>query len=379
MRTDGHGPAEPGARTRAALAGGGAPRRSPTTTPAAPTPASAPTPAEARTPTPTPTPKARPTVVEDPVGPDEMPDLSRTAITAGGDLLTRGFSVLLTACLLAAPLALGLVTWQALRPEPSVLTSTIVAGDPQGDDTPPVALAGFAAATVRSWLESGPDEEPATGVWATLPPASRPDGALAVSEATTVAVTADGDDGWVVTVLARTDSGPLHLALRVSGTDTGFTVDGLPWVVPEPTAAWRDPSVSAPPLPSSHPARLLTEEFLVGYHTGQDVQRWTVPGGSISSPVGAPVESVDVVVVDVTDRAWSGLPPEVPRDGDRVDVEASVRLALSAPEAESARARTVLVTYPLTLAGRDGRWEVARLAGSADGMPTASPEEGTSP
>lgn len=130
-------------------------------------------------------------------------------------------------------------------------------------------------------------------------------------------------------------------------------------------------------VPSGSPLFTTASEFLGAFLARQgDVARIISPDTAIRAVAPAPYPEVSVSGI----AAHSDV-PSTPRDGDKLDV-------LVTASAASGDHQAVTVQYPLTLALRAGRWEVAAIRdvpltsvkqpqGSA--MPTLAPVETLTP
>jgi hypothetical protein len=238
-------------------------------------------------------------------------------------------------CLAVACLALLASIWLAGWPPPrGVAASASSAGAPpepsEPPEPPPAGIEAAAAESVRAWLA---EALPATTRTVAVAP-----GAVA--------------DSWTATVAAESGETTLHLAVTVAGADGGSLVTSAPWFVPPPAARRPEPPDESRRVPTSHPVWETAAGFLGAYQGTGDLHGWVGPGVDVA-PLRLDTAAGEVVDLHVT----GALPPEDPAN----DTTATVLATVLTPAPSGA---AVELVYPLTLSGRDGRWEVTGLPGA---------------
>jgi hypothetical protein len=199
----------------------------------------------------------------------------------------------------------------------------------------------------------------------------------------------DGEQVWSVTVGADVTSAPgtpptrrfYQVSVQVFGG--GARVLGLPAVVPGPVYSAARPAPYVSEVSAAGPLGHTVSGFLAALVAGQgDVSRWTSPQAVIA-PVTPPVAvHARIRRITVPVEGSAGLSSAVPRQGQVVHVLVTADLVDAAGQVRTAQ-------WPLQLAGRDGRWEVAGIdpaplqpatsGASAPGVDTAPPAASGTP
>jgi hypothetical protein len=312
--------------------------------------------------------------------------------TGSAAATTRAMTAALWCLLAAGPVALGLQV--ATPPPPSAPVPRADTGDSVASER--AAAGAFAQDFVTVWLSTARGRENALGAFGvdaagvTLP--ERP---WTVSDATTSRITRVEDHLWSVTV-------SVTVAVTVAGTGSEpgvrryFQVPVLcaaggavrAQALPSPVAG---PAVADPvPLGYRHravptePVAAAAGEFLTALLTGSgDVARYVSPGAPVTAVTPPPYRSVEIEEV-LVDR-------EPPAGGVAPDNGEEHHLLVTAA-ATAGEGQIVTVQYALTVAARDGRWEVQAIdpapvvsttsaspsPGQASGFP-APPEPVTTP
>ena len=251
------------------------------------------------------------------------------------------------------------------RPPPSVASGGGAAPAPiaaVGGDAA-VMVAGFAQMAVRRYVgEAGEGAEATMDglVAGGVPPLDGvTPGGYYVVDAVTVAVEDLGDGYWSATVacdlMASIDEqyGPVGVRYYSVGVATGDgggpVLVGLPAMVPAPAPA-QAPELAAASLdaPAPDDPQVATiREFLGALLLGQgSISRYTAPGVRISAIDPPPFTELEVQEVAIAD-------PEAEQTAARVTVHALDERGLAQR-----------LQYALDLQEREGRWEIARLAGA---------------
>ncbi|MFD5814700.1 conjugal transfer protein [Streptomyces sp. NPDC127038] len=268
------------------------------------------------------------------------------------------------AAVASGPVALAI----ALMPAPDVLPASKPV--PQATAQAVQDPSGYAELFVSSWLRSNAQQE--ESAQSRRARALAPDVAL-LEPAATAQLRLEGvravrsvEHGrmWVVTVAAQyTNADVRYLAVEVSSGAGGgaFTVSGSPAVVAGPAAGVASQSRFRIGVPSG-PLASTAAEFLRAYLTGAGaVERYLAPGTSLRGLGTGAFTSVEVQEVMAADEAAAAA--KVPSDRTRVRIEVSV-------VARAEDGGRWPLAYAMTLAARDGRWEIASLdsgAGSTAG------------
>jgi Conjugative transposon protein TcpC len=226
-----------------------------------------------------------------------------------------------------------------------------------------VMVAGFAQMAIRRYVgEAGEDAEATMDglVAGGVPPLDGvTPGGYYVVDAVTVAVEDLGGGYWSATVacdlMASIDEqyGPVGVRYYSVGVATGDgggpVLVGLPAMVPAPAPA-QAPELAAASLDAPDPddPQVATiREFLGALLLGQgSISRYTAPGVRISAIDPPPFTELEVQEVAIAD-------PEAEQTAARVTVHALDERGLAQR-----------LQYALDLQQREGRWEIARLAGA---------------
>lgn len=223
---------------------------------------------------------------------------------------------------------------------------------------------GVAEIFVSAWLRAGDGNE------ALLAPyypamvdlrgiAARPD--LAVTTAS-VAARQVGPDYWSITVAADTGSSgrPRYYQVGIHRIEGLYVATALPAEVPAPIGIARSPRLAVGTLDSmdlTDPIALAVDRFLAAMLTGDgELSRYIAPGAKI-----IPVRPVPYGHVEMRRMAMRELP------GPPRAAEVLAEVVATSPT------RTAVLQYPLRMAVRQGRWEVAAIL-SASALSTSQPE-----
>lgn len=240
---------------------------------------------------------------------------------------------------------------------PAVLPPPVAA--PEG--VPPDVI-GRAEVAVRNWLTTGelsPSPEP--------PDDTDQTPRMAVLWASAVGSRSVERNYWAVTVAADVrapeDETPVRWLLEVGVLRSGgvATVVGPPAVVSDAPSHEVDLRGTQETPQRDDPIATTAESFLRSLLTGAgEVGRYMAPGASVPPLTPAPFESVTVERIGIVgaDQTTS-----------TIRVEAS---AITAAEVE------VSLSYELSMAERDGRWEVQGLSGAPTLRRDGRPEPGES-
>lgn len=267
------------------------------------------------------------------------------------------------ACLMAGPAAL--VTLVMSWPTTTVVAQAPPAPVRTAASPAPADPSGYVTEFVDAWLRSDadtPDSSAAAralrlGPDVTLPEPDR-DKAVpgkGLEKVTAVRSVPRAGGQWSVTVAAQYTDTVRYFAVPAAASRSGaaVTVTGPPALVAAPGAAKAGTSPYKVEVPDG-PLADTVGDFLGAYLSGSgDVDRYLAPGTSLSPVLPAAAEKTGVDVDVVTAREETAAGGQVPADGTRVHVLASV----------SARTTAGVwpLSYELTLSARGGRWEIAAL------------------
>lgn len=226
---------------------------------------------------------------------------------------------------------------------------------------PPAATAGaegFAELFIAAYLSAGEDstgvdqvldavslDEVEGGQWSVTRTASLgaeevAPGYFAVAVAAEIVSNHDDADGaplWV-------SQGTWFFTVGVAETPTGWTVTGLPSLIPAPTIV-EAPELLVDRLEGVEPGiEELLSRFLAAYLTGEgELARYVAPSSAIVPVQPPPFADVEVVAA-----------------GMAATLDAGTQVAAVARATDLA-GRTQLLEYSLAVSQRDGRWEVSAL------------------
>lgn len=232
-----------------------------------------------------------------------------------------------------------------------------------------VGPAGVAALYVDAWLAAGDGaDELARAVFPDLAPIDREPGTYSASQIAPIAVDQLSPGYWAVTVAAHvaanTEEGSEDLGIRyyqvgiratggptVGGGDdpsfpVGYSATGLPAEVnPPSTLAETDLAyVERNSTDAQDPIASAVTQFLSAYLLGdRELARYIAPNAPITPLSPPPYLALELRALHATDVR-----------GSEVSVLATVTV-------QDARHLPSQLTYPLTLASRDGRWEVSAI------------------
>ncbi|MFN2506268.1 MAG: hypothetical protein ABR540_18985 [Acidimicrobiales bacterium] len=235
---------------------------------------------------------------------------------------------------------------------------------------PTVAAEGRAQAAVVAWLEAGAGDEGRLKQHfsPSLVPSLREVVAQRVGRSAVLDAVAVADGYWSVTVAAEVSadvaSAPVQRyyqvavrqveapaaprGLAVPGSRFAFVATTLPAEIPAPTPAPapRLAVGSFDRIKSDDPVAVRVARFLSALLAGQgEVADFSTPGATVRAVRPAPYAKVDLRSMATRD---------LPGADDRLEVLADV-------VAYDAAGTPRPLSYPLELAQRDGRWEVARV------------------
>jgi hypothetical protein len=300
-------------------------------------------------------------------------DSAKPRWTGSAAATTKAITATLWCLLAAGPVALGVQL--ATPPPPSASVARAATGDTVASER---ATAGaFAQDLVTTWLSTARGRENALeafGVDAagvTLP--ERP---WTVSEATTSRITRVEEHLWSVTVAATVaDTGSEPGVRRyfqvpvLCAAGGAVRAQALPSPVAGPTVAEPVPLGYRYRAVPTEPVAAAAGEFLTALLTGSgDVARYVSPGAPLTAVTPPPYRSVEIeeVLVDQEPPA-GGLAPD---NGEEHHL-------LVTAAATAGAGQTVTVQYALTVAARDGRWEVQAIdPAPVVSTPSASPSPG---
>ncbi|WP_406834839.1 conjugal transfer protein [Streptomyces sp. AHU1] len=270
------------------------------------------------------------------------------------------------AAVASGPVALAI----ALMPTSAAVPAAASKPVPQAAAQPAQDPSGYAELFVSSWLRSNArDEQSAQSRRARVlaPDVALPEPAAAVQlrlEGVWAVRSVQHGRAWVVTVAAQYANADVrYLAVEINSTAGGgtFTVAGTPAVVAGPAAGTASGSHFRVSVPSG-PLASTAAEFLRTYLTGAgEVERYLAPGTSLRGLETGAFTFVEVEEVMAADQAAAAA--KVPSDRTRVRLEVSVT-------ARTEDGGRWPLRYAMTLAVRDGRWEIASMdsgAGSTTG------------
>lgn len=268
---------------------------------------------------------------------------------------------ILVAC---GPIGLGLGYLALVNSSRSVVAATPAPTEPAGKQQ----AMELAQNAVVQWLTAHRgDEGQVVGL---LPKADLPITPLRVSDPSTAEVSWR-DNSWVVTVAVTVDTTTEDVASsqrRYFQIPVGSDGAGSSIVLTLP-AEVAGPAVVAPGVHSyrsqvspTDPVALAAKEFLAAMLTGVgDVTRYTAPDSTIRAIEPAPYTAVKV------ESAYASAPlPEVPAEGDRIDLLVRVRT-------EVLDEASIGLDYALSMTFRSARWEVTAIKGAPTAKPLTSP------
>lgn len=284
---------------------------------------------------------------EDPATEEQLQPTSEW--TMGWQLGARASSAVLIACLVLGPALGGAALFAASRP-----AEAVSAFDPAQSNEEKLAGEIAMNATVV-WLQAKRGDEDLVAAY--LPAAGRslPERGVGVQEPSVVAAEQIRAGLWSVTVAVTvtTDSQVLrrYFQVPVEVSQHAAAVLTAPAEVAGPALLRnRSWSLSYPQdVASTSPVRDTSVRFLRALLLDEgDISRYLAPDAEVSAVFPAPY--VDLVVNEVkSDVAVSAQPEE----GTRVEV----LITATAKSDQSAN----VVTYPLTISSRGGRWEVVAI------------------
>lgn len=290
--------------------------------------------------------------------------------TYGDQLRTRGAVVVLVAALASGPAALawlgsGAGSARAHAPA-AAAPSTIAPGTGMGQ-----SAGAYAADFVVAWLTSTRSAPDPVKQFMTAPELLP----LKASSASNVQVASYQQVQprlWSVRVSATVTApgtAPMRRTYQVAvlADHDGLRVGQVPALVAGPAQADRPMSLGYLRTVQDHDVIASCQGFLNGLLVGnEDIARYTTPGQSIQAVTPPAYTAVKVAQVQATEDVPAAL-----------DNNTRLRVWVQATGVDAAGATTSL-TYPLTLAARDGRWEISAIdpAAVVDG-PTSS--AGTGP
>jgi hypothetical protein len=257
--------------------------------------------------------------------------------------LARGASLLLWLLIVLAGFG-GLSALVRTTSGSSAKPSTAAASDaPEGQ----WIAAGFAERYIGAYLLAGNDGASLArylGYTPELPPGARP--AEIAAPVRAVEVTSAGDEYWSVVVSVGPPGQEWFWQAAVDASGDAPVAVGLPSAVAAPSEVEAiDLSVTLGPAPVDDPAVATVTGFLGAYLCGLgDLSRYLQPGVALT-PTPAPL-CTEVSVVRWGSRSEAA-------GGQTVVVDAVLGSGDGNPVWQA--------TYTLSLASRDGRWEVAEL------------------
>lgn len=293
----------------------------------------------------------------------------RAAAAAGpwpsrGGAATKGFLALVLAAVACGPAALVLA---ATHPATTPTTATTPAGSDEQDRT---AVDAASVQLVHAVLTADaqhadqvkdlvadqpesltlPDKAPRPPEAITVESITRLPGAANQWRATVLSVGGASDEGqtWQVDVQVDPATGTAQAIRLPAQITTGKT------------QATRGPEAMA--LSSTDPAAVTGFGYVTSLLTGaSDLSRWTAPGNTVTPISPAACQKV---TGDRAETTGTDQPPK-PTDGQHLDLVVTVDCTLPGASTDT-NIRTL--QYPLRLASRGNRWEVA-----APSAPTPTP------
>lgn len=233
----------------------------------------------------------------------------------------------------------------------------------------------LATRVVVAWLHATGDDSDELEDLAPADEARFGDDAVTVSDPQVASIRA-GHESWAVTVAATVgDAGGVrrYFQVPIAASDDRLSVLALPTPVAgirpgEPHRLDYDQSVA-----KNEPVHEAVASFLSAYAAGEgDVARLSSPGARLHAINPAPYKAVEVTSLESRSDGDVDTSGE-PADGQTLRVRALATAEVSADQ-------TVTVSYALTLAARDGRWEISAIddAPARDASPSSSgePEDG---
>lgn len=214
----------------------------------------------------------------------------------------------------------------------------------------------LATRVVVAWLHATRDDSDELADLAPAEDASFGDDPVAVSDPQVASIRAS-DESWAVTVAATVgdDGGERrYFQVPIDAGDGDLSVLALPTPVAgigpgESPRLDYDQSVA-----TSEPIYEAVASFVAAYAAGDgEVARLSSPGAGLQAIEPAPYKDIEVTSLE----SRSG--DDVDTSGDPEDGQ-TVRVRALA-EAEASADHSVTVSYALTLAARDGRWEISAI------------------
>lgn len=283
--------------------------------------------------------------------------------TGGSKWATRGATGLLWTLVACGPVGLlmGGVAFLSAQPVASAQTQRVE--DTASEQT---AVGEFSQRLVVAWLTTSRGEEAALAVFLDASSIQLPEVPWTVTDPATAALAHTGPGRWAVTVAATVTTPPAAGAdpAQAASVRRFFTVpvrydagalvaEALPAPVAAPATAEAGRLGYGYSLADQHPASTASAEFLAALLTGTgDVTRYVSPGTQIQAITPAPYAEVRIRKLQV-DQDPADLPDE-PDNGDQLH-------ELVTAEVRSTAGQAISVQYALTLAAREGRWEVLSM------------------
>lgn len=291
--------------------------------------------------------------------PEQEPS-SSSSWTHGQELLGKVVVGIVWAAVLSGPIALGMM---AFSPQ----TARVVAAPAEGE-----------APLTAAEQEAGPYAASFVGAWLT----ATKDKHDALSRFVNTDSLSLGETGWkyrdlAVASIARDSAGIVSVRIAVNVQELDYEKDeageetwprryfqvpvqvdgdalgilGLPTPVSTPSALQNRVSTSyKDELSSSHPAAETVEAFLNAYLAGSgELSRYVSPGADIQ-----PLDDTSYVAVSVESVVAVEEPSQNPADGETAQVYVSATVV-------NATQMSLRTEYALTLAARDGRWEISAI------------------
>ena len=272
--------------------------------------------------------------------------------TMGSQLASVATSALLWLAIALSPVGFAVAMWAVSHPA-SVVPASGLSAESQAEQ---LVAGEFATRTITVWLGAARGQEDL--VHALLPGSSAlplPLVGMDAADAMPVAYSRSGDGVWSVTVAVTVTDARMvsrrFFVLPVKVTGSLATAVAMPAEVPSTAVAAAAPELdySVTVRPGS-PVGATVAEFLAAYLTGVgDVSRVVTPKVPIVAVQPAPFSAVQISAI----AAHSEVSVK-PADGTCVDV-------LVTAVASVGDRQQITVQYPLVLAARAGRWEVAQV------------------
>lgn len=275
--------------------------------------------------------------------------------TQGSSMMSKAFTGLICGVFMSGPIALAMVLFGGTGTQAAAPTLIPTQNIPESQ-----RASEFAVNFAVTWLRATHGQEDLVAAYMGGDQSSNlrlPDTAPIVAEPTAADVTSSGKGTYTVTVAATVSgqtSAPArrYFSVAVATTPAGIVAAALPTPAGGPQVGRQLRSGYGSSISSNSPAWAAVEGFLGATLAGlSDVSRFTSPGSSLDAVTPVPYSAVTVSRLDSNRELTSK--DDAPATGAQIRVMATV--TVTSPGGDST------LQYPLTLAGRDGRWEIADI------------------